>query len=56
MNSLQIILLILGGFIGLPVVAYMVVKFGAAGFFRAKRRHSSFLQRETKQTKEQKHE
>lgn len=31
--------LMIGAFIVLPVLAYVIMKFGAAGFFRAKEKH-----------------
>lgn len=38
MNFWYVFLIVVGTFVVLPVLAYMVVKFGAAGYFRAKRR------------------
>ena len=38
MTTLQAILLVIGLMVTLPVVAYMVMKFGTAGYFRAKQR------------------
>lgn len=37
---LKILLLAVGLFIGLPVLAYMIVKFGAAGYFREKNKQT----------------
>lgn len=38
MNWPDTLLLIILGMLVLPVLAYMVMKFGAAGYYRAKRR------------------
>lgn len=56
MSTLQLILLLFGLFIGVPVIAYMLGKFCTAGYLRAKRRdeylRSSDKDHETKpQTK-----
>jgi len=37
-SILWTLLILIGAFILVPVMAYMVMKFGAAGYFRAKRR------------------
>jgi hypothetical protein len=38
MSTWNVILLVAGAMIILPIIAYMVMKFGTAGFFRAKQR------------------
>jgi hypothetical protein len=38
MSWITVILIVVGLLIGVPVMSYMVVKFGAAGYFRAKQR------------------
>jgi len=38
MRTLQTILLVIGLVVVLPVIAYTVMKFGTAGYFRAKQR------------------
>jgi len=41
MNAFTILALLFAGLIILPITAYMVVKFGAAGYFRARRREQN---------------
>jgi len=41
MTLTESILLALFGVILLPILSYMIVKFGAAGYFRAKRRENN---------------
>lgn len=38
MSTGAVILICFAIFVGLPVLSYMMVKFGAAGYFRARRR------------------
>jgi hypothetical protein len=38
MNFFESVGLFLMAFVGLPIVSYLVVKFGAAGWFKAKQR------------------
>lgn len=38
MTTLQVIFLLMLLILALPIIAYMVMKFGAAGYFRAKQR------------------
>lgn len=45
MTAIDVILLLILIFIGLPVLAYMVMKFGTAGYLRAKNRKQN--QKET---------
>lgn len=40
MNIFVVILITFAIVFGLPILAYLVMKFGAAGYFRAKRRFS----------------
>ena len=37
MNAVDLILLVVGILVGVPILAYMVMKFGTAGFLRALR-------------------
>lgn len=41
MSTFQILLILLAVVVGLPILAYMVVKFGATGYFNAKRRQDN---------------
>lgn len=38
---MELILILIGALIFLPVLAYMVMKFGTAGYLRAKRREQN---------------
>jgi len=49
MSALEVILIVFGAMFGLPVVAYLVMKFGTAGFFRARDRHDLSLGNNNKQ-------
>jgi len=41
MSVFSVIIIVLLSIIVVPILAYMVVKFGAAGYFRARRRDQS---------------
>jgi hypothetical protein len=47
MTVVEIFLVLVGGFVVLPVLAYMVMKFGAAGYFRAKNKQQEQNRKET---------
>ena len=53
MNWADTILLVVLGMLALPILAYMIVKFGMAGYYRAKQRErTTSTQEETKKENE----
>ncbi len=48
MNAVKIALLVVGLFVVLPVLSYLILKFATAGYLRAKDRHQIKHQQERK--------